>query len=1444
MSSKLIFTMQYFRGEKKREYLADPETGLIPGTGETGGGLEEYDRAKAWDKDDVVIRDGAIFQANEDIPAGSSFIEGLTGPTWLKLGAEAVATLPDYAVGIRYLKDQAIARGRVIYRAKNDFTSAAWNPAQWETVFSEDAVRDKVADFSTAQSYVTHELVAYNGDIYAANEDMAAGAFDASKWQNLTTPNVTYVDDYAPGTVYTKDAVVMRNGQLFRATQQTATAWDEGDWQAVSSVSTVRGYWDLNATYKANEIVIANDRFYRANGDIGSGTTFTVGTGTEEWTEVSGPVTPPITADDFKASTLYAKNQVIVVNGILYRAKAEFTSLSAFSIADWDPVSYDPETAVDAWQANTDYKAGQLATLVVNGRNTLYRARADITGGASFVAAEWDDLTQTSTWRAEWDISNIYAKDDVVWRAGHLYIANDAVPINTAWVEGITGATWARLLAEPVSKISVWAATTSYQKDELLAYDGNIYRVEAPFVSGAAFTSGGLELLTAGKYTKIPAFRGSNAYVQDETIAEGGILYRAKADFTSATNFNEADWEVIADIATNILYDFSITEDYVENEIVFHLDSIWRAKGDLAPGAWDESDWEFVSEYSTFKGQHVQARDYKQDDVVIHNNRLYRANSNIAGGTAFLAGSGGNQWTEVSPPGNPSAPDWASSTAYVQHNLVIHGGVLYRCKTDHTSGSSFLASQWETLKAEAATLASTYQNGQEYVLDQLIEYNGILYRCIEAMLSSPVTFEPDKWQGVSVSYIRISAHSASAVYREGELIWHVNRLYRAKAGINPGRAFSLNDWAISEDTNYVSEYAENEDYRLGQLIRSGVDLYIANEAITGAPAVLDETKWNRVGYRPTVQGAHDDTLAYKQGDIVLKEGTWYEANADIAANVALSEGTTGATWKRVTDSMTIKAHAADAIFFPGQLCLHEERVYTAKEFLTVDSSNTFQSIKWEKLGSFVTLAEDYQDNIEYKKDQIIFHLSVLYRRIATGTDTTWTAANWQALSLTAAILNDFDNTKNYAANEVITRGGATYRVKTPGIKASFVESDWDRIDERPTFRGEWAQANAYKAADFVVRDSILYTANDDVPATTAFSVGTTGATWKRQSPENIAVEHVGAEITVTEGQPVLHRRVLYFATQTVTIPDAFDETGLKKIGRFGMTEQTFEADTWFPAGWLMRQDDKVYKAKTDFTTATAFDVADWDLVSHDYAFIVEFSTADTYYKDQIVINSKLLYRANTDVTVAGAWDSAQWDQLAPAEAARIETHDETNEYLLDDIVFKDGMLWRANSAIAANTPFVKGTSANEWRAAIELKIKAFAEGENILTGEYRLIEGHLAVAKEDIASTAAYATETEKWSILSHDISKLKMVYPVREYLPAETNINYDGSIDGSVSDTWVVTGSLPTTELSVLLWLGYEFHLGGLDVTDKVVQKGSSAPYGFGISGVWIESGDVLEVR
>lgn len=206
------------------------------------------------------------------------------------------------------------------------------------------------------------------------------------------------------------------------------------------------------------------------------------------------------------------------------------------------------------------------------------------------------------------------------------------------------------------------------------------------------------------------------------------------------------------------------------------------------------------------------------------------------------------------------------------------------------------------------------------------------------------------------------------------------------------------------------------------------------------------------------RGEYVQAYTYTTNMMVRRQGKLYSPNANIPGGTPFAIGTTGETWYEVSP-----AGAAPPFDITQS--------HLKNSIVTVN-------------GKYYAANEDIPANTPF----------------VVGTS----GLTWREVDLTNAFILEHDPTVDYQRYAVVTKDGSLYRATNGAIAASaFNPNQWELIGgERNIWRGPHVQALAYRKDDVVVKDNLIYAANNDIPAGTLFTVGTSGATWKQLGTKN------------------------------------------------------------------------------------------------------------------------------------------------------------------------------------------------------------------------------------------------------------------------------------------------------------------------------------------------------
>ena len=203
---------------------------------------------------------------------------------------------------------------------------------------------------------------------------------------------------------------------------------------------------------------------------------------------------------------------------------------------------------------------------------------------------------------------------------------------------------------------------------------------------------------------------------------------------------------------------------------------------------------------------------------------------------------------------------WEQFAFYSLDNIVIFGGIVYKCNTQHVAGAVLDTDidKWDVY-AESKTWQSEWTSTTQYGVGDIVQYGGSTYECIISHTSADTDLE-----GLEVDYYGIDSTLVK---------WKL-----VKEGVQWRGEYVVS----SEDSTQVR-------YKLGDLVKYGPSVYKCIEGHAPSVEFIDyadstelyetfiESKWQLWVPGLDFDGAYDANTIYQPGDIVLYGGYLYQS---------------------------------------------------------------------------------------------------------------------------------------------------------------------------------------------------------------------------------------------------------------------------------------------------------------------------------------------------------------------------------------------------------------------------------------------------------------------------------------------------------------------------------------------------------------------------------------
>lgn len=1123
-----VYSIGWWLAERKREETKDENTDW-GSSGSDSGGLNELDQAESYKKDDVVIHQGSFFKANDDIPANTTFVVGITGETWTELDIGADAVIAEYAQANAYIKDQPVRRNGIVHIAKSAIAPGAlWSDSDWEPMNVDRSMRVTPPVFVNTNRYVKGEAVIHNDDLYIAESNLTPGDFNSANWLRITNPKMK-IGRWVADTEYEVDNVIIGTNGLLRArsSHTSGPTYDSSFWQSISLSYFVLKDFNVTSEFKQGEIVNRDGELYRSKTDIVPGAFDET-----QWDRLTyNDLARIANVYDWEENTEYVKDQLVAHNGILYRANIDYTSGLVFS--DTNLTEMNRYAPVPTFSAATGYlkdqavyHAGELyicnaarpagvwneddftkvkskhafirtytpgdtyeALELAYASDGIYVANVDVASAASEPDAKWSHIGNVGdpAFAGGYDGAKAYQAGKYVVKDNNLYITNGDVPANTAFALGSTGATFSLVIRGYVrANLEPWSSEKDYGLGDLVVYSGRIWVMNEVGVN-ATFNESANDQLRA--QANVNGLNPGEEYMPGDHFVYLNELYIVETSFGPGDDA-VANSRVLLPSLT-LLRPYEQGASYIRDTLLRHNNAIYLAVNEVtnAPAEPTSDLIRLTQPRTSYRGVYDTTQAYLADDVVVHNGGIYKANSDITENTAFIEGESANEWL---PLGAKGVSVWEPNTAYKNTVALLHQGSLYVTNAEHTSPGAF----------DGVNLTKLTQYGQ------------------------------------------LQTFSESVAYAKDQLVVNNGKLYYVNADREAGAWDAADFTLLSTLKTVVRDYVPGEDYEQGELCVLGANIYRANADVLSAGATMS-ADWVKLGERSKYRGEYAESNAYLEKDMVVKTGLIFFANSDIAANTTFIEGNGANEWKRQSEGKTV---APD--WSANTTYAHHELVI---------------------IGGVI-----HRSNSD---------------RVSTANLDDVEKANWTALSADApAVVRSYAEGDKYVYHEIVVNGDEIVRcVNADGVlnaPAVLNEDDWDKIGNYTlgAIVREYETNKAFRAGEVVRVGGRLLHVSIDISA--ADNIALSELTYTVVSGNNLVTEADVVNSALFTGDVIIDNANRLWK---VTVGSAVGaHTDLDSVtGKVELTDRSlpYNADTTYLLGDMFTVGEELFVVKADTLAA-------------------------------------------------------------------------------------------------------------------------------------------------------------------------------------------------------------------------------------------------------------------
>ena len=327
----------------------------------------------------------------------------------------------------------------------------------------------------------------------------------------------------------------------------------------------------------------------------------------------------------------------------------------------------------------------------------------------------------------------------------------------------------------------------------------------------------------------------------------------------------------------------------------FAADQIYLAnQNDTAP----TPTWLKMTDGYAWRGAWVTPNLYNPGDLALYGGVIYLCvsshqaqstfDANIANWAVYLSA---DNWRTA----------WTPATRYGIGDVIRYNGIVYRCIVGHTSSTTALGLEignndaeddstgelWQVYY-EGISYAGAWTAATRYRVNDLVKYGGSVLRCtIGHVAASSITNANFVTEFPGQNFY--NSWLNTVYYAVGDIVRHGGYLYVAAANnyasVSPSQD-NINWTLLSRAVNFVGTWNADVDYKTGDVVRRGGNLYVATADTTNDGSsldYLDAGNWEVVTTAQSWRGSWTEDATYGVNDLVIYLGNTHACNFEHTA---------------------------------------------------------------------------------------------------------------------------------------------------------------------------------------------------------------------------------------------------------------------------------------------------------------------------------------------------------------------------------------------------------------------------------------------------------------------------------------------------------------------------------------------------------------------------------
>ena len=267
---------------------------------------------------------------------------------------------------------------------------------------------------------------------------------------------------------------------------------------------------------------------------------------------------------------------------------------------------------------------------------------------------------------------------------------------------------------------------------------------------------------------------------------------------------------------------------------------------------------------------------------------------------------------------------WQNGQPYVVDDVVTVGGKTYICTITNTSSSTFaqdlnaIPSYWNLI-ADGTQWKDAWTASTPYNAGDMVLYGGIVYICKTAHTSatfiSPtwLGLEQDsgKWDAFAASFNWIGAWTANTRYKVRDLVYYggvtyvCNTKHVSASSATDGLELNSGYWdTFNQGINYLGDWSGSSvRYKQNDVVKFGADLWICTQYHTSTGTTINGSYFSIFVNGFQFENSWSASGTYQVGDIVTYGGYTYTAIQNSTSSSPKVPSTQNTYWKVFTSGL-------------------------------------------------------------------------------------------------------------------------------------------------------------------------------------------------------------------------------------------------------------------------------------------------------------------------------------------------------------------------------------------------------------------------------------------------------------------------------------------------------------------------------------------------------------